>query len=492
MKRNNRERGQVVILALVAMAIFVFGALGLAIDGANLYLQRQMAQAAADAAAQAAMMSIFNHSNTSGPSQFPTTAFTCSTTSMATPCVYARNNGFGATAADTVTIDYPDASVVPGISLSEVDPVNLVRATVTRQVDTTLMRLLGPTSSMVRAVAIAAILNTISPVPIIVTHPTRPASFAMNGNLVITICGGPARSIQVNSNNSVALEIKGNPLVNLSKAGPLDAGNCTTGTGADFGSYGGPSGPSSGLSWMSLGTTGKYIQPASPIEDPLRDVSPPAQPSPAPPPQNLANGVSGCPAAPLKPCKLYSPGAYDYILVQNETAVFKPGLYYITSYTKLTGNNVGFGNASNGEMMMSQGFPDVPDFGQGMMVYNAGGGSFQVGANSGANLVGSDPNGTYKGILFFQSRNAPALEHRLGGGGGLVLKGTIYLTHERSVMESSPSTYQNVLLQGTPGQQTLIIGQIIVGTLQLGGNATITMQLDPAARYIVRRVALVK
>ncbi len=70
MRHKQRERGQVVLLVLVAMSIFLLAALGLAIDGANLYHQRQMAQTAADAAAQAGMISVFNGTNTSGPARF--------------------------------------------------------------------------------------------------------------------------------------------------------------------------------------------------------------------------------------------------------------------------------------------------------------------------------------------------------------------------------------------------------------------------------------
>ena len=60
-----REDGQAVILVVVAMSVLLIGALGLAIDGGQMYAQRQMAQAAADAAAQAGIMSIFTGTNIS-------------------------------------------------------------------------------------------------------------------------------------------------------------------------------------------------------------------------------------------------------------------------------------------------------------------------------------------------------------------------------------------------------------------------------------------
>src|SRR2546426_4569633 len=98
--RRNRERGQAVILVLVALSIFLLGAVGLAIDASQMYAQRQMAQAAADGAAQAGIMSIFDKKNTAafnnafgalgdGP-------FNCTGGNVGlTPCTYALKNGFG-------------------------------------------------------------------------------------------------------------------------------------------------------------------------------------------------------------------------------------------------------------------------------------------------------------------------------------------------------------------------------------------------------------
>jgi hypothetical protein len=130
--------------------------------------------------------------------------------------------------------------------------------------------------------------------------------------------------------------------------------------------------------------------------------------------------------------------------------------------------------------------------GQGMLVYNNGAGTFSVGANSSANLLGTPDSSIYKGILFFNDRNAPANtssgSHKLGGGGDLVLSGTIYLTN--TAMTST--IYQNARLRGNAGNTTLIKGEIIVGALDLGGGGTIQMQLDPNNKLHVRQVALVR
>ena len=58
-KRYKEEDGQTIVLAALAMSIFLFGAIGLAIDGAHMYAQRQMAQTAADAAAMGGIMTAF-------------------------------------------------------------------------------------------------------------------------------------------------------------------------------------------------------------------------------------------------------------------------------------------------------------------------------------------------------------------------------------------------------------------------------------------------
>jgi uncharacterized membrane protein len=58
------RRGQAILLLVTAAGPVLAGAMGLAIDVAQLYFQRQMAQAAADAAAVSGMMSIFQGTNT--------------------------------------------------------------------------------------------------------------------------------------------------------------------------------------------------------------------------------------------------------------------------------------------------------------------------------------------------------------------------------------------------------------------------------------------
>jgi hypothetical protein len=338
----------------------------------------------------------------------------------------------------------------------------------------------------------AGIVSVNSPVPIIVTHPTLSGSFATNGGTLITICGGPSRSIQINSGSTTAVTTAGSGTVDLSKAGPPDPGDCSSGTGADFGAWGGPA--TAPFTYMG-GTTGQYRQPSSPIPDPLASVSPP------PIPVNvllmgtisaLANGVSGCPASPKKSCQLYHPGLYPTgINGDNHTPVMMPGIYYVQSGGVKCHNNC--------DMYMATGFTDGAAYTNtgwtgNILIYNTGTGTFDLGANGSINLVGSPTTSAYKGILLFEDRAAPANTgknaHSLGGGGTMFLSGTIYITNTLATMQADATHYQEVDLQGTSGSSTTIQGEIIVGALGMGGNGGITMNLT-SVDLPVNQVALV-
>src|SRR5260370_20817058 len=106
---KNSESGQATLLVVLALGLFLAGAMGLAIDGGQLYGHRQMAQAAADAAALAAATSILGGTNT-GANAFGASSFTCTNgTDARAPWAYARSNGFGTTAASTdlVAVCFP-------------------------------------------------------------------------------------------------------------------------------------------------------------------------------------------------------------------------------------------------------------------------------------------------------------------------------------------------------------------------------------------------
>lgn len=498
--RHRHEAGQAILLVVAALSLIVLGGLGLAIDVSQMLAHRQMAQTAADAAAQAGIMSIFDHTNTGPSVTHPfdgSVPFTCATgtdSNAETPCVYARLNGFGTSDSDAVYVEF--GVPTPGVQLTTVDPVNVIRVTITRTLQTGLIRFVGPSTSTIKATAVAAIVDVVNPIPILILHPTLPDSYQGKGNFTIKICGGPQKSIQVNSSSTSSISVSGvSGVIDLSHAGPdstVTGGttNCD-GTGADMGDTGGPH---TYPGTIDLGD-GQYIQPASVIADPLLGVPAPPMPAPAQAKKSVTAPNNGCPSG---TCQLYYPGLYTGgITVKNEFALFSPGIYYITSG--------GFHAQANGTMRMATGVPadTVTSTGwtNNMMVFNSGTGSndiFEMTANSGGSppnntfLLGSPLDSIYKGILFFEDHSVKAnLVHDLQGGGTVSLIGTIYLTHTVTSIIAD-GKYQELQLGGNPGSATEIDGMIIVDTLYLHGNPNITMKINPAYRLNIRQVALVK
>jgi Putative Flp pilus-assembly TadE/G-like len=504
--RVKGEEGQAVIAVAVAMSFFLVAAIGLGIDGSNLYAQRQMAQTAADAAALSAIQSVFNgtYNGSGNPGGFSLATFTCSTTGTQTPCVYARNNGFGGSASDTVTMSFPNALTGVTASLAGGFPANLATATVSRSVNTTLLRLVrfvAPTATTVTATATAAIVSVLAPVPILVTHPFNPSALNLGGNGSIEICGGPSRSIQVNSRSGTSVTGNGTITVKLQYAGPNGNSACTALAGADFGNAGGPIGQPS---FINVGS-GTYLSPDDIMQDPLKDV--PAPPDPGTPGMQtpgIGIGTDGCPAyARGGTCTLYSPGDYpNGLTVKNQTALFAPGIYYV--------QGGGVNCTANCDMLMATGAgaPTYTDsygtiWSSGMLIYNTGVGTgncnnpgntyycpFNLGADGVISLVGSPIGSTYKNILFFEDRTAPALQHSLQGGGAITLIGTLYMTNPRATMTAT--LYQSLSLGGNSGNNTTITGEIIVGELAVQGTPTIVMNLSPQSVLKVSQIALVK
>src|SRR5665647_3077336 len=179
MNHRYGKKGQAVLLVVVAMGIFLIGALGLAIDVSQLFGQQQMAQVAADAAAQAAMLSIFQGVNdptkAGSATNFPITGFKCTDYPNSTPCRYARMNGFGN--GDTVAVSFPTCPF--GGSICASTTPNEVQVTITRSVSNGLIRMVGGSAfTSIGATAIAATLDVSL---IHISEPTRrtPISYAV-------------------------------------------------------------------------------------------------------------------------------------------------------------------------------------------------------------------------------------------------------------------------------------------------------------------------
>jgi hypothetical protein len=497
--RRRKQSGQAILLVVVASGILLVGAMGLAVDGATLYAHRQMAQSAADAAAQAAIMSIFSGTDT----VTTTGSYTCPSSLAGSPatyaaCQYASKNGFSSSevsvsyckngAASCVTFG---SSADSGVTLSPDFSPAAAHVAITRQVATTLIGMLGGSATTVKAVATAVIVRDTVPVPMIITHPFLSGSFSMGGGgsaSGIKFCGGPQQSIQVNSSSTTALSINNGSTVDLHKAGPADDGTCSSGTGSDFGVFGDTQYGTGLPSFLTgctgcAGTTTHYIQPSPPIPDPLMHVDPPTAPATscpgsgcgtatapsttvcsniAPgvactadstgtlgtspgtgdcPGQYLADGVTSNPFYSSNGCILLTPGYYPTgIWAKGITAVFQPGVYYIgAAPTSGTNKNIGFGTGANGFMVMC--------------------GYGPTGAGTGTCTADTSGNFTQNGMMvYLNSAGGTQLnEFTVGANGGASLKG------------SDPgSVYKNILFFVDRNAQAQ--------THNLGGGGALAMQ----------------
>lgn len=545
-RRN--ERGQTTIFVVLALALFLLGFTGLAVDYTNLWFHRQTAQGAADAACQAGAMDMLALSQgtaisaTFNPNFVPTpgASVDCAANPNATPCWYAARNGYngsglGADASNSVGFSFPPTITGVPLPPPSLAPVPFMRVDVVDRVRVYLSALItGSRTQDVRAVAKCGLVEAMSPIPILILHPTMKESFNFVGNPVIQIYGGPTKSIQVNSSNAGGVDYPwGSGMVDLSKGGPSH-------TGSQFGAFGGASGPpcASPCKNWDQGSTGSWSFPSPPILDPFANLPVPTNTGTC---QNYIKHDTSCvddkvyygavadkdhdPGCPVNPadthwCTRYWPGTHGAITISNENALIVPGVHYMTDDLSLGANSVIRPSAATG------------DGSHGAMFYFSGTSGIQVQANSGggwtdpayplapfntsspvavkcpggadpdpsaplpATLVGNiflgpctgaygDPLGLYRGMIFFHDRNATAKNIEMHGNGGLLVAGNMYF-HQDSI-------YAQVFqLYGNTGSDTRILGDIVVDQLQLGGGGTITMELNPTASYSILKVALLQ
>ena len=391
------EEGQAVILLVVAMSILLIGALGLAIDGGQMYAHRQMAQAAADAAAQAGILNILDGTNATSAHPFgtgtpPIASSTCTTADGRTPCVYARDNGFGGTASDTVTLSFP--TTVPGVTLSSAS-VPALAVTVKRTLKTGLIRFIGAGATVtITAKGTAALVGTVSPSCIYALDPSAQNAFQATNGATVALHGC---AIAVNSTNGDALTVSGGSTVTasaISVAGGVSISN--------------------GGSTTPAPTTG-----AAPVADPFASL-----PAPAVGACNFTNYSPGWGTWTL------NPGTYcGGINISNgATATFNPGTYII----------------KGGSLTLVGGTTDT---GSGVMFYltgtNATYGSVNI--SNGANVTFSGPaSGPYMGVVFYQDRTiTSAVNATFSGGVAMKVTGTLYFP-TTSVLFSNGSSVSNV------------------------------------------------
>jgi putative Flp pilus-assembly TadE/G-like protein/putative Tad-like protein involved in Flp pilus assembly len=558
-KRSNRasEAGQAMLFFILILGIFLLGSLCLAFDLSNMWFHRQAAQNAADAACTAGAMDLLvdAQGGATGNQGFtPGTDFDCTSSGnpTASVCQYAAKNGYDSgngTPGNLVSVSFPTGVVGVSTPPASMAPTPFIRVDVVEHVQTFFLGLLsGSRSADVRAFASCGLELATSPIPILVLDPknpkVKPASSALDvqGNPTIAIVGGPSKSIQVNSSDAAATNVGGSGTIDLSKAGP-------NGTGADIGIYGGPATAPSGFIG---GSTGHWVSPAAPINDPFAQLAAPADPGGTTPPiLTVASTTPGI-VCPDTNCAEFQPGSYSSGICIGKsagctcigssntcTAIFDPGLYYINGNFKVDSNSCLRPSGAAG------------DGSGGVIFYFTGGGSVSVDANSGSKctnpfntagyagtsslqngiactatsvvpdnlknttltgnvllapctgaygdpLGAADPLGVQHGMLFFQDRSTLSANQSWGGSGSFLLAGTMYF-HSCNASGTgtgcgAAGTYLNDIftLQGGSGSSTYVLGDIIADNIALGGNSTITMDLNPTRAFTILKASLLQ
>jgi hypothetical protein len=378
------EDGQAVLLVVVAMSLLLFGALGLAIDGGQMYAQRQMAQTAADAAAQAGILSIFTATYATSAHPFGSGASlvgpaVCTTTDLRTPCVYARDNGFGGTAADTVTLSFP--ATVSGVTLSSVTAPAFA-VTVQRTLQTSLIRFIpgAPSTSIIKAKATAGLVGAVSGDCVYVLDPSAQDAFLANNGATVTVSGC---AIAVDSTASHGASIYGGATVTAPALNVVSGDVCS-------GCVGNP----------TLVTGAATLDPFA------------SSPAAATPPYSCAT----------------HPSMYNAV----NNAIIQPGTYCggITVSNGVSGVTFAAGTyiIDGGGLTVGGG---ITTSGSGLMFYLTGDATrpyASVNIANGANVTFSGPtSGTYLGVLFFQDRTiASSSNATFAGGATMKLTGSLY------------------------------------------------------------------
>jgi hypothetical protein len=344
------------------MGIFLVGGVGFVVDGANLWFHRQSAQTAADAACTAGAMDLLS---TAAGASLPKAddwigkSFLCSGTtggagnptsnSTFPPCQYAGFNGYSGSGLQGIQVSFPASGSVSAattcptaIPYSSSTPVCAADAVstpymqlqVTDSVPTTFIRLLGASStSTVPAKSTCGLSNVLSAVPSALN------TLAAGGGASLTILGGAQKSIQVNSDDSAAIDMS-SATVDLSQAHDTNGGNFAVVTGQT----------QADANVSLVGGNSKWVNTAGITSDPFAIIEAPAKPTqdctggcvthPAP------NTVSDCPSN--ASCDIYQPGYYPAVVScsgeptgnlvsicverngsSSGLAVFEPGIYYL-------------------------------------------------------------------------------------------------------------------------------------------------------------------
>jgi hypothetical protein len=411
-----RRRGQVLLMVTFAL-IPMFGIIGLVTDFGYMHFVKMSAQTAAEAAAQAAIISYHETVGGSNPvcgiagvvcSAEPSDCasnITTATSAIDHGCMYAQNHGFNST-NQRVTYQAGVQSTPPTAPGSGTASY-WVTFRVIQRVPQLFSAVLGNASGLVAARSTAAVQGA------------SDCIYALNpSNSVIGLSVGGTASlvsscgVYVNSSNSCAISTNGAGSILSAPEYDSVGGACTQN----------PLTPTA--------NTG-----LAPTSDPLA-----ALPVPASAPYTCDHIGTYSPSSDTT----LSPGVYcGGIHVGNATYTFSAGTYILVGGGLST-------QSSNSHIIGNGGVTFYNTFGATTNSSNYSYTGIQISANSTVSLI-APTSGTYAGVLFFEDRNSPAANDDYGGGSTAVYQGIIYAKNAQVTMygNSSVSTAYTMLVADT-------------------------------------------
>ena len=285
---SDGESGQASILLVLILGLFLIASMGFAVDLSSMWLQRQAAQSAADAACVAGSMDMLylqNATITTSPGFSAGAASDCSSSSSAAICKYAAFNGFAATTSasswgtstpvNAVAVSWTFPASVAGAKASAGVTYPFLKVVIQQKAPTWFVSLLGIKSMTVGASCTCGLGPGAGVAPLVILNPTNASSLSLTGGVHIVIAGGPTVSIQVNSSSPTAVACNGGNgySIDTSTAGP-------SGTGGRLSIVGGPKlNPYCGA-FTALNDPQNllWISGAGPVANPYAGVPRPSQP----------------------------------------------------------------------------------------------------------------------------------------------------------------------------------------------------------------------
>lgn len=552
------ESGQVILLVLLALGIFLVGAIAFAVDLSNAWFNRQATQTAADSACTAGAMDLLvdatNGTTNQGGFSPAAGSFDCHSTPSPAPCQYAALNGFpssvaqGSTAmGDNVSVSFPPTSSLPTVTFpsstpGSTNPTVLMQVTITNNFPTFFAGMLkGLTKQSVGATALCGLVVARSPASSVALNPILPTSFSSTGT--VNVIGGPLKSLQINSSDTAAVNIGGGSL-NFCAGGVNFCGSNMGVWGlnplpfAFLSTAGACSGnrPPGAPACTATQAAPQWLSPNAPVADPLASLIAPLPPSAVGARTSLGPGTPGCPDS--GGCDEYSPGFYGTptgICVgtgcgyspSHATAIFDPGIYYVTGGIHTTGANpclrpsdpgVAPGDGSGGTVFYFPGASsiniggscntsNVTPFSSNLISCTGGPPpAYLPGSFDGSVLLAPcrPPTNTglcapncslpFRGILFFQNRgSAGSATATWSVGGNWLLGGTLYFhqcVSSGTDTSAGCTAYNDLVSLSGGGANSSVLGAVIADRMSLSGP--LTMDLSSTAAYQTVKATLVQ